>query len=180
MKFWVGVTDNSWFDFLSKRQPDEVNFWQPGGTTVFKSLNPGELFLFKRRFPLNFIAGGGFFVRHSFLPVSLAWETFEQKNGAETFDNFYSIAPNRQKLYLATFELTSGQYGQLFNLLFYARDEKSLGKKIHKYLKNCYDKGNNTSTDKNVYYYFDGEVSVENHGWEEITDMQRIIDKLLC
>lgn len=91
MKFWVGVTDNSWFDFLSKRLPDELNFWQPGGATAFKSLNHGELFLFKLHSPLNYIAGGGFFVRHSFLPVSLAWETFEQKNGAETFENFHSM-----------------------------------------------------------------------------------------
>lgn len=91
MKFWVGVTDNSWFDFLSKRQPDEVNFWQPGGATAFRALSPGELFLFKHRAPLNYIVGGGFFVRHSFLPLSLAWETFEQKNGAETFENFHSM-----------------------------------------------------------------------------------------
>jgi putative restriction endonuclease len=41
MKFWIGVTNNDWFDFLSKRQPDEVNFWQPGGT-IFKALQPGE------------------------------------------------------------------------------------------------------------------------------------------
>lgn len=29
MKFWVGVTDNDWFQFLSREAPDEVNFWQP-------------------------------------------------------------------------------------------------------------------------------------------------------
>lgn len=90
MKFWIGVTDNSWFDFLSKLVPDEVNFWQPGGTTAFKRLQPGELFLFKLRAPLNYIAGGGFFVSHSFLPLSLAWETFEQKNGTEDFEDFRS------------------------------------------------------------------------------------------
>ena len=35
MKGFVGVTDNDWFEFLSK-QPgiDEVNFWQPGGRTL--------------------------------------------------------------------------------------------------------------------------------------------------
>jgi len=48
------------------------------------------LFLFKLHAPLNYIAGGGFFVSHSFLPLSLAWETFEQKNGAENIDSFYS------------------------------------------------------------------------------------------
>jgi len=90
MKFYVGVTDNSWFDFLSKLSPDEVNFWQPGGTTAFRRLQPWELFLFKLRAPLNYIAGGGFFVSHSFLPLSLAWETFEQKNGTEDFEDFRS------------------------------------------------------------------------------------------
>lgn len=90
MKFYVGVTDNSWFDFLSKLSPDEVNFWQPGGATVFRRLQPWELFLFKRHAPDNYIAGGGFFVSHSFLPLSLAWETFEQKNGTKDFEDLRS------------------------------------------------------------------------------------------
>jgi len=63
MKFWIGVTNNNWFDFLSQRHPDEVYFWQPGGTT-FKALQPGELFLFKLHSPLNYIVGGGYFLRH--------------------------------------------------------------------------------------------------------------------
>ena len=29
MKLWVGVTDRNWYEFLSARNPDEVNFWQP-------------------------------------------------------------------------------------------------------------------------------------------------------
>ena len=90
------------------------------------------------------------------------------------------LTPKNKKLYLATFELTSGQYGQLFNLLFYARDEKILEKKIHKYLKNYYDIGNNTKIEGDVYYYLDGEVTVENHGWQEIKDMKQIINRLLC
>jgi putative restriction endonuclease len=32
--------------------------------------------------------GGGFFVRHSFLPLSLAWDSFQQKNGAPDFLTF--------------------------------------------------------------------------------------------
>ena len=90
------------------------------------------------------------------------------------------LALKNKKLYLATFELMSGQYGQLFNLLFYARDEKILEKKIHKYLKNYYDIGNNTKIEGDVYYYLDGEVTVENHGWQEIKDMKQIINRLLC
>ena len=83
MKGYVGVTDNHWFDFLSQ-QPgiDEVNFWQPGGRSQFKSLQPGEPFLFKLHSPLNYITGGGFFAHHTILPISLAWKTFQEKNGA--------------------------------------------------------------------------------------------------
>ena len=28
MKFWVGVTDKNWFEYLSGIKPDEVNFWK--------------------------------------------------------------------------------------------------------------------------------------------------------
>lgn len=98
MKFWVGVTDNSWFNYLSQIAPDEVNFWQPGGSTRFAALNPGELFLFKLR-GQNYIAGGGFFIRHSTLPLSLAWEAFGQKNGAEDFEGFRTIILNIRKQY---------------------------------------------------------------------------------
>lgn len=81
-KAFVGVTDSDWYEYLSHR-PDltEVNFWQPGGRTVFKALAPGELFLFKLHSPNNYIVGGGFFAASSLLPVSLAWETFGEMNG---------------------------------------------------------------------------------------------------
>lgn len=89
------------------------------------------------------------------------------------------ITSNGKKLYLATFELISGQYGQFFYQAFYARNEKNLENQIHKYLKNYYDKGNNTKIEEKVYYYFDGEVAVKNHGWEEITDFEQLVNKLL-
>lgn len=83
MKLYVAVTDFQWYQYLAKSRPDEVNFWQPGGKQVFKALDTNELFLFKLHSPQNYIVGGGFFVRHSFLPVSLAWEAFGVKNGTE-------------------------------------------------------------------------------------------------
>jgi len=85
MRFWVGVTDGDWYRALSG-QPgiDEVNFWQPGGTRVFKTLVPGELFLFKLHAPANAIVGGGVFAHATLLPSSLAWEAFGSKNGATT------------------------------------------------------------------------------------------------
>jgi putative restriction endonuclease len=88
MKFWVGVTDNKWYQFLSELRPDEVNFWQPGGNQVFKVLSPNDMFLFKLHHPYNYIVGGGFFIRHSLLPVSLAWEAFGDKNGTNDYLRF--------------------------------------------------------------------------------------------
>lgn len=88
MKLYVGVTDQDWFNFLAKEQPDEINFWQPGGKLSFKILEPGEIFLFKLHSPVNFIVGGGFFVRHAFLPTSLAWEAFGTSNGTNDYHSF--------------------------------------------------------------------------------------------
>jgi putative restriction endonuclease len=88
MKFWVGLLDNRGFEFLAEHKPDEVNFWQPSGTRVFSAIEPGEPFLFKLHSPQNYIVGGGLFVRHTFLPLSIAWETFRQKNGAPDFTSF--------------------------------------------------------------------------------------------
>lgn len=85
MKFWVGVTDNQWFEFLSTRGVDEVNFWQLGGTAPFTNLPPGTPFLFKLKRPYNHVAGGGFFVKFIQLPLQVAWETFRDKNGASSF-----------------------------------------------------------------------------------------------
>ncbi|HPR53314.1 MAG TPA: HNH endonuclease [Deltaproteobacteria bacterium] len=83
MKLFVGVTDFDWYTYLSSIENiDEVNFWQPSGDTSFKALEPGELFLFKLHSPKNFIVGGGFFAHSTILPVSLAWNSFEIKNGA--------------------------------------------------------------------------------------------------
>ncbi|MBS0367447.1 MAG: HNH endonuclease [Proteobacteria bacterium] len=86
MRFWVGVTDKNWYQFLADRKPDEANFWQPSGTRAFRVLDPGGLFLFKLHSPDNFIVGGGYFVRYSALPASLAWEAFAEKNGVPSFE----------------------------------------------------------------------------------------------
>jgi len=87
MKIWVGVTDKDWFQFLSRISADEVNFWQPSGSRVFRALQPGEPFLFKLHSPDNFIVGGGHFVRYSALPTSLAWDAFGLKNGVGSLDD---------------------------------------------------------------------------------------------
>jgi len=83
MLFWVGITDNDWFIHLSRSQPDEVNFWQPGPTPPRK-MDPGTLFLFKLHAPDHVIVGGGYFVRFTVLPCFLAWEAFGEKNGVNS------------------------------------------------------------------------------------------------
>jgi putative restriction endonuclease len=85
MRFWVGVTDKAWYDALRRRNPDEVNFWQPSARRLAEFLEPGVPFLFKLHSPDNFIVGGGFFVRFSSLPARLAWEAFGDKNGVSAY-----------------------------------------------------------------------------------------------
>lgn len=98
MKIWVGLTDKQWFDYQASQMPDELNFWQPGGTSNFRALNPGEPFLFKLHSPNNYIVGGGLFINHSILPLSLAWQAFEQKNGTATYEELRAkILKYRQK-----------------------------------------------------------------------------------
>jgi putative restriction endonuclease len=91
MKFWVGVTDNKWYQFLSQLRPDEVNFWQPSGTPPFTGELRGLPFLFKLKRPYNHIAGGGFFVQYSSFPLSMVWDIFGQKNGCASLEEFRAL-----------------------------------------------------------------------------------------
>jgi putative restriction endonuclease len=95
MKFFIGITDNDWYYYLSGIKPDELNFWQPGAGG-FKTLEPGEPFLFKLHYPEHFIVGGGFFVRYTQLPLSLMWDVFGKKNGAEDYDMLYKLIMKRR------------------------------------------------------------------------------------
>jgi putative restriction endonuclease len=80
----VAVTDDDWFEML-RVQPGltEANFWAPSGSN-FRALQPGELVLFKLHSPRNFIVGGGVFAYANTLPCSLAWDAFQEANGART------------------------------------------------------------------------------------------------
>lgn len=88
MKFYLGVTDNNWFNYLNRINPEDINFWQPGGNSTFRALEMGGPFLFKLRYPANVIAGIGFFSSHTFLPLSIAWDVFGNRNGCDTFLQF--------------------------------------------------------------------------------------------
>ena len=84
MKLFVGITDPEWFRYLRERRADEMNFWRPRSKGHFKVLEPGELFLFKSKYPDNRIVGGAFFVRHTVLSLDLAWKAFGQANGTDS------------------------------------------------------------------------------------------------
>lgn len=88
MKLYVGITDRDWFRFLRARNAVEMNFWRPRSTSDFGAIQPGELFLFKTRYPENKIVGGAFLVRHTTLPLDLAWSTFGEANGVLSLADF--------------------------------------------------------------------------------------------
>lgn len=85
MKFYLGVTDNHWYNYLARLDREEVNFWQPGGNAAFRVLTSGAPFLFKLKSPINAIGGIGFFSSHTFLPISIAWDYFGKSNGCDSF-----------------------------------------------------------------------------------------------
>lgn len=86
---------------------------------------------------------------------------------------------NGEKLYLATFEFVSGEYGQIFEKAFYAKDESNLESQIYEYLNNYYGSGNTSEIDGNVYCYWHGEVAVKNYGWQEVRSFEQLVNKLL-
>lgn len=88
MRFYLGVTDNNWYRYLSRLKPEDLNFWKPGGKLSFNVLVPGAPLLFKLKSPLNAIGGIGFFSSHTFLPINVAWDVFGEKNGYDTFSEF--------------------------------------------------------------------------------------------
>jgi putative restriction endonuclease len=88
MKLYVGVTDRDWFQFLRARNAFEMNFWHPRGIMGFNVIRPSELFLFKSKYPENKIVGGACLVRHTVLPLNLAWEVFGEGNGCASFEAF--------------------------------------------------------------------------------------------
>lgn len=91
MKFYLGVTDINWYNYLSRQNRDDINFWQPGGNLAFRVLTAGQPFLFKLKSPINAIAGVGFFSSHTFLPLSMAWEVFGRGNGCTSLEELQGM-----------------------------------------------------------------------------------------
>lgn len=98
MHIYIALTDQTWFQNLRYSKPDEVNFWQPGGQSVFRALQPGELFLFKLHHPYNYIVGGGYFAYSNIIPLSLAWDSFQERNGAATLMEMKNLIEQHRKV----------------------------------------------------------------------------------
>jgi len=83
---FIANTDFGWFSHVFHRAepPEEVDFWQPS-PHGFKAIPPGAPFFFRLGAPHKAIAGFGFFARYERVPVWLAWESFGDLNGTDTF-----------------------------------------------------------------------------------------------
>ena len=106
MKYYVGVTDYNWFDFLRQEPREDVNFWKPSGQR-FAAIAPGDFFLFKLRKPHHCIAGVGQFASQIQLRLPQAWDMFGPRNGAATYQQFAGlIHRNRHQALDSNSEIT--------------------------------------------------------------------------
>jgi putative restriction endonuclease len=92
----VASTDPDWYRFLRARpEVREVNFWRPGVASMHMAKGTPWLFLVRGT---SEIRGCGFFSTFDFMPIGVAWDTFEQANGFNEFALFLSkIAHLRKK-----------------------------------------------------------------------------------
>lgn len=96
-----------------------------------------------------------------------------------TMNNKNVMTSNGKNLYLATFKFVSGEYEQLFEKAFYAKDKKRLEQEIHKFLFGYYGKCNTSQVENDVYFYFNGEIAVKDLGWQRVTSFKQLVNKLL-
>ncbi len=99
MRLYLAVTDSQWFRYLSQLEPpaEDINFWQPRGTQGFKVLPVGGPFLFKLKAPDNAIGGVGWFSSYTRLPLNMAWEVFQERNGCAHFPEFRDKIQNYRR-----------------------------------------------------------------------------------
>jgi putative restriction endonuclease len=91
MKGYVANTDLDWFTYLRDQAPwEEVNFWQPSGSSAFHAVPPGAPVLFRLKSPHNRIGGFGWFLRHVRSDPWQAWDAFGTANGAPDRDTMFN------------------------------------------------------------------------------------------
>ncbi len=88
VRVWVANTDLEWFRYLAASEPDEVNFWQPSVAIPIR-LPRYAPWLFKLHVrDGGQIVGGGFFATFTSVTPRFAWESFAERNGAPTYQDF--------------------------------------------------------------------------------------------
>jgi putative restriction endonuclease len=128
MRFYVGVTDDSWFQFLSSRPDiDEVNFWQPGGLHRLRQIEQGALFLFKLHGRDGPIAGGGYFSYQTEFPLSVVWRYFGEKNGTSSLADFIRLVSRRRRTPPNVGEIPRVGCIMLTQPFFFGKDERVSG-----------------------------------------------------
>lgn len=98
MDGYIANTDFDWYEYLRTQRFDEVNFWFPSGAQLLARIRPGAPFFFKLKKPHYAVAGFGYFARSSAIPAWLAWESFEEKNGAPDYLSFLDRIEKYQPL----------------------------------------------------------------------------------
>lgn len=109
MRFWIGLTDRRWFEFLAAQAPlDEVNFWTPSGRKPVELI--GAPFLFKLHAgDGGEIVGGGYYDYFTRLPARMVWDAYGIKNGAPDFETM----ARQLKRYRTTFDVDADSIGCL-------------------------------------------------------------------
>src|SRR5687767_6205906 len=107
MRYWVGLTDIDWYRYLAAQVDlDEVDFWQPSARMPVNL--PGAWFLFKLHArDGGWIVGGGYYRHFTQLPARIAWDTFETRNGAPTFE----VMTARIRRYRRDFDVDADSIG---------------------------------------------------------------------
>ena len=73
----------------------------------------------------------------------------------------------------------AGNTGEIFYKAFMRGMKRNCRRKSINIFVIIMIEGNITEIGRDVYCYFNGEVAVKNHGWEEITDFEQIVNRLL-
>ena len=70
MKLFVGVTNDDWFLVPCGKEPGRGQFLASAESERFQSPKVGRCIFICLNSPFDFIAGGGIFLKHTFLPYS--------------------------------------------------------------------------------------------------------------
>lgn len=123
MNYYIGVTNQQWYEQLRNMQFNTINFWRPGSNN-FKSLMPRDLFLFKLHSPNNYIVGAGYFVTFEKLPIRIAWEKYQTHNGTKNYAELLHTLANYRNI--SDEEMSHREVGCIIlqNPIFFAKRDQ--------------------------------------------------------